>query len=139
MTPAGQLKQKTITFFGHFGRQNLGNECILQAIIRNAHKYLPDVSINCVCSDPEDTSARYNISAFRMSHRRWAGYNYPVIRLVRRIFIRLPGELIEWIRAFKTLKGTNILVIAGTGVLGGFAIRPFELHYEIFNWSLLAK
>jgi len=36
------LRRTTISFFGNFGTQNLGNEYTLQAIIHNVHKYLPD-------------------------------------------------------------------------------------------------
>jgi len=37
------------------------------------------------------------------------------------------------------LKGTGMLVMTGTGMLGDFGIRPFGLHYEILKWSLIAK
>lgn len=136
-----------ITFFGNFGTHNLGNECTLQAIIANLRTYLPDARVNCICSEPQDTSARYNIPAFRMTHRppkgspsrAWVGQNNPIIRLFRRIFIRTPAEVLQWIRAFTTLKGTNMLVMTGTGMLGDFGIRPFDLHYEILKWSLVAR
>jgi hypothetical protein len=44
-------KRKTLTFFGNFGSQNLGNECTLQAIIQNARTYLPATELNCVCTN----------------------------------------------------------------------------------------
>ena len=139
--------QKRISFFGNFGRQNLGNECTLQAIIYNISKYLPDAEINCICPNPEDTSARYNIPAFLMSEhhakgfnsRVWPWQNNPLMRLLRRVLIRIPTELLQWIKAFKTLKGTDMLVMTGTGMLGDFGIGPFDLHYEIIKWSIIAK
>ena len=32
--------------------------------------------------------------------------------------IRLPLEVIEWLKAFRALKGTSMLVMTGTGMLG---------------------
>lgn len=138
-----------VTLFGNFGTQNLGNECTLQAIIHNLRKYLPHAAVNCICTDPKETSERHNIAASPMSARYRCrkesgstvrpGHNHPLVTLLRRMLIRIPNELLHWVRAFKTLRGTTMLVMAGTGMLGDFGIGPFELHYEIFKWSLLAK
>jgi polysaccharide pyruvyl transferase WcaK-like protein len=32
-----------------------------------------------------------------------------------------------------------MLIMTGTGMLGGFGIGPLDLHYEILKWSLIAK
>jgi polysaccharide pyruvyl transferase WcaK-like protein len=53
--------------------------------------------------------------------------------------IRIPLELLEWIKAFRLLKGTDMLIMTGTGMLSGFGIGPFDLHYEILKWSVVAK
>ncbi len=135
------MTQNTISFFGNFGTQNLGNEYTLKAIIHHARKYLPAANIHCICPDPADTSARHNVRAFLMSYRYASGVrstarrSHPIIRFLR----RLPREFLEWITAFRTLKGTGMLVMTGTGMLGDFGIRPFGLHYEILKWSLIAK
>ena len=136
-----------VSFLGNFGTQNLGNECTLQAILGNLRKHLPDARVECICPDPEDAGARYGIAtrqiSSRSSHgpqaRTWPGHNHAVIRLLRRIVIRVPRELLEWMRAFRALKGTTMLIIPGSGVLGNFGIDVFGLHYEMMKWSLLAK
>ena len=38
-------RPSTITFFGNFGTQNLGNECTLRAIIQNTRKHLPMATV----------------------------------------------------------------------------------------------
>ena len=140
-----QLKRTTVSFFGNFGTQNLGNEYTLQAIIHNVHKYLPDAQVNCICTNPEDASARHHIPAFLISyrygkeHRSRIRRDTLIVRWLRRLLVRPPLELIEWLKAFRTLKGTSMLVMTGTGMLGDFGIGPFDLHYEILKWSLLAK
>jgi polysaccharide pyruvyl transferase WcaK-like protein len=142
---AGELKRTTISFFGNFGTQNLGNEYTLQAIIHNVRKYLPDAKVNCICTDPEDASTRHDVPASLISYRYDKGYlsrarrDTPFIRFLRRFFVRLPLELLQWLKAFRTLKDTSMLVMTGTGMLGDFGIGPFDLHYEILKWSVLAK
>jgi polysaccharide pyruvyl transferase WcaK-like protein len=139
--------RKKINLFGNFGRQNLGNECTLQAIIYNIVRLLPDAEVAGICTDPKDTSARHQIAAFPISDRYseevvrkvHAGQGNPVVRLLRRILVGIPTELLRWAKAFKTLKSADMLVMTGTGMLGDFGISPFDLHYEILKWSIIAK
>lgn len=143
------MKQPTITFFGNFGTQNLGNECTLKAIIQNVRRYLPDTNLNCICPNPEDTSKRYSIPASLMSYRFAGAFtsrapsrhnNSPVIRLIRRLVIRIPLELLEYLKAFRRLRRTNMLIMTGTGMLSDFGTGgPFGLHYEILKWSVIAR
>jgi polysaccharide pyruvyl transferase WcaK-like protein len=141
------MKPPTVTFFGNFGTHNLGNECTLQAIIQNVRTYLPGAKVNCVCPDPQETSRAHGISAFPMSYRYGHGSAYRpppgegnrVLRFVRRLVVRLPREVVEWVKAYRTLRGSSMLVMTGTGMLGDFGIRPLDLHYEILKWSIVAK
>jgi polysaccharide pyruvyl transferase WcaK-like protein len=139
------MKRSTITFFGNFGTQNLGNEYTLQAILENLRERFPEARFQCVCPDPEDASARYGIPAVRMSYRyspsfRSAGARSGrLVRLLRRVLLRIPLELLEWWKAFRALRGTRMLVMTGTGMLGDFGIGPLDLHYEILKWSIVAK
>jgi polysaccharide pyruvyl transferase WcaK-like protein len=135
----------TVSLFGNFGTHNLGNEYTLQAIIHNVRKYLPDAEVNCICTSPREVTASHKVPAFPISDRlvkSAAGRRASggaVAKFIRRLFLRLPMELSRWIKAFRTLKGTRMLVMTGTGMLGDFGIGPFDLHYEILKWSLLAK
>src|SRR5712664_3089540 len=97
-----QLKPTTISFFGNFGMRNFGNECTLQAILQNVTRFLPDARANCICTYPQDASARHHIPASLISYRYAKGsastggpdQNAPaVLRWLRRLAIRLPLEL----------------------------------------------
>ncbi len=143
-----KLKPTTISFFGNFGMQNFGNECTLQAILQNVTRFLPDARANCICTYPQDASARHGIPASLISYRYAKGSTSTgardqdapaIIRFLRRLVIRLPLEAIQWLKAFRVLKGTSLLVMTGTGMLGDFGIGPFDLHYEILKWSIIAK
>ena len=50
--------------------------------------------------------------------------------------------LVEAYRSFKAfakLKDNNILIMPGTGMLSDYATGPFDLHYDIFRWAVIAK
>jgi polysaccharide pyruvyl transferase WcaK-like protein len=139
------MTRHTITLFGNFGTQNLGNEYTLRAILENLRERLPDARFNCVCPDPEDAAARHQMPALLMSYRCSKMFKSSgarsgrLIRFLRRFFIRLPLELLEWFKAFRALKGTRMLVMTGTGMLGDLGIGALDLHYEILKWSIIAK
>jgi polysaccharide pyruvyl transferase WcaK-like protein len=137
----------TVSLFGNFGTHNLGNEYTLQATIHNVHKYLPQAEVSCICTSPREVTASHEVPAFPISDRlvkvstgeERRGWKSAVAKFFRRLLVRLPRELARWIQAFRALKGTRMLVMTGTGMLGDFGIGPFDLHYEILKWSLLAK
>ena len=139
-----------ISFLGWFGAQNLGNECTLQAIIYHLRKHLPNVEFKCVCVVPEDTEARHGIAATMIAERfpivrdsrSRLVRNNPVVRTLGKIWfriLRIPIGLSGWFKAFKTLKGTHMLIVPGTGLLTDAYARPFGWPYYIYKWSLIAK
>jgi polysaccharide pyruvyl transferase WcaK-like protein len=136
----------TITLFGQFGTQNLGNECTLEAMLANIRTYLPDARVECVCTHPADTAARHGIQARAMSYRdgarhaapRWPFTN-PIVRFLRRLLFRVPREVIDCLRAFRALAGTTIFLVPGTGILGDFGTGVLGLHYELAKWTFIAR
>jgi polysaccharide pyruvyl transferase WcaK-like protein len=135
-------KCKKISLFGNFGWGNLGNSSTLEATLYGVRRFLPEAEITVVCTNPVDTSARYGIPVAPV--RGWPeevtpGSHLPVTRVLGRIFLRVPFELMLWKRAFQSLRNTDLLIITGTGVLDDFAIGPLQLPYDLFKWSVLSK
>ncbi|SRR6266567_5526741 len=134
--------QRKIALFGAFGVGNLGNECTLQAMICNLREHLPDAEISCICSGPEEVASRYGISAFPIREALFqvqSAKGSGVIRFLKRIIVGIPAELYRWYKAARVLKGFDMLVMTGTGMLGDFGILPFDLHYDILRWSIIAR
>ncbi|HEY6910647.1 MAG TPA: polysaccharide pyruvyl transferase family protein [Myxococcales bacterium] len=144
---AAKAPPRRVAFFGNFGAQNLGNEYTLKAILAHARRRLPDAELLCICTDPEDVAARHGVSAIAMSYRYTRGFRAAtegrspgrILRMLRRLFVRLPRELAEVVRAFRSLKDVRMLVMTGTGMLSDVGIGPFDLHWEILKWSAVAK
>lgn len=130
---------RKIALFGAFGVGNLGNECTLQALLYNIRKYVPDAKISCICSGPEEARSAYNIPASLIKDIPLSPLNNRILRFLRRIFVGVPMEMIRWLKAIATLKNVDMLIMTGTGMLGDFGIGPFDLHYEILKWTVVAK
>ena len=138
---------KAVCFFGLFGQHNLGNDATLQAIICSTRRLLPNISVKCICTGPEQISKRYNISAvpmgapYRENFRLRAGSTgwTGAIRFVARLGVRVALEIAHWGSAYRYLRGADILVVPGTGILSDYSTGPLGWPYALFKWVTLAK
>jgi polysaccharide pyruvyl transferase WcaK-like protein len=140
-------KSNKIVLFGVFGKQNLGNECTLQATLYNIHKALPDATFTCLCTVPEDAELTHSIPAFAahpiypvwLDSQLWSGRRSGLMKLLRKILFRIPLELIHWAKGFKVIKGSHMLIVPGTQVVSDYLTGPFNWPYDIFKWAIIAK
>src|SRR5216683_5122243 len=136
------MRPKKIALYGLFGLQNWGNDCTLQAVIYNVRRYLPEAELRCFCIGPSDVLSRHKIPAFPISDPKTPaalrGRKHPLTRLLRILFIRMPLELLDWVRAFKSLRGFDMLLVPGTGLLTDYASNPLGGPYDLLKWSTLA-
>src|SRR5437762_2309020 len=98
-----------ISFFGHFGSMNAGNESTLLAILLRLRHRFPACEFQCICTNPDRVAAKDGIEAVSITNRvvriwdREARLN----RRLRMFPIGVAGELMEVVRAFRTMKGTD--------------------------------
>jgi polysaccharide pyruvyl transferase WcaK-like protein len=128
-----------ISFFGHFGTMNSGNESTLLAILSRLRNLSPDFDFCCICSNPRSVVAWYGIDAVPITTRRVHIWDRQA-RLDKRLrgaFIGLSEELREYVQAFRTLKGTDAFIVPGTGLLtDAFGLSGWGPH-NLFKWTLM--
>ncbi len=141
------MKEARIAFFGNFGTQNLGNECTLQAIVHNVTARLPHADVFVICSEPAVTEQTHRVPSVPMrasygselradaAHRSG---NEVIARLCRKVG-RLLTEVRGFFTAYRALKDTSLLVVAGTGPLSDHGESILGFPYEIFKWALIAR
>jgi polysaccharide pyruvyl transferase WcaK-like protein len=130
-----------ISFFGHFGSPNTGNESTLLAILSRLRYLSPDCEFCCICTNPKSVVARYGIEAVPIGSRVVGIRNCKarLDRLLRLAFVGVSEKLLQYVRAFRTLKGTDMLIIPGTGLLtDAYGLSEWG-PYNLFKWSLMAK
>lgn len=141
------MSKKKIALWGIFGVQNIGNECTLQAVLHNVRERMPDAELYSICYDPRDTCQRYGLSALPIRFEVANGHASKcsgscvnkVSKYLNRAFRRIPNELLHWFHAFKALKGTQLVVMTGTGLLTDFSTSAFGYPYDILKWTVAAR
>lgn len=140
-------KPETIGFYGNFGAGNLGNECTLQAVIEQTLRRWPGVRLVCFCTNPQDVRTRHNIAAVpsqavdRNAAKAAGGAGIAsggLARLLRIVFRRIPRELVHWITSLRAISRTDMLIIAGTGIIADYLCGPMGWPYDIFKLSTIA-
>src|SRR6185312_9081898 len=113
--------------------------------------------------NPDDVRARHGIEAFpaeakgsrwwwateeayavRWRPERRGGPERPrwqraLARLGRLLFRRAPRELAHWVQTLSALRGTDVLVVAGTGIVADYMCGPLKWPYDMFKLALLAR
>ena len=133
-----------VVFFGIFGIQNLGNECTLQSILQNAQLRLPGAEMSAVSFNTADTEQRHKLTAIPVTVQNFskiarrggiAGKLAKVARLAKRV----PSEINEWRQAVKSLRGTDVVVMTGTGMLTDYMTTASGFPYDVFRWTRAAR
>jgi polysaccharide pyruvyl transferase WcaK-like protein len=136
-----ERKRKKIAFFGHFGQGNFGNEGTLQAILEHVRRFVPDAQLACITSGTEGTAATHDIEAIPIAEilvKSWRPRN-PLFGLMRILTIGVISEPYRWVKGIITLRGTNMFIIPGTGLLtDAYGLLSWG-PYNLFKWSLTAK
>jgi polysaccharide pyruvyl transferase WcaK-like protein len=118
-----------VSFFGNFGSENSGNESTLLAVLSRLRSVAPDCEFLCICPNPEVVAARDGIEATPITTRD---------RGIRTL-VGLSHELRQYPRAFEALKGTDLFIVPGTGLLtDAFGLSDWG-PYSLFKWTLMAK
>lgn len=130
-----------VSFFGHFGSANSGNESTLLTILSRLRSLLPASEFRCICVFPEAVAARDGIGAVPITTRvaRIWDRDIPLARRVPMALVGLGGELRQYARAFRELKGTDMLIVPGTGLLTDAEGLSHWGPYSVFKWVLTAK
>lgn len=132
-----------VSFFGHFGSSNSGNESTLLAILSRLRTLSPEARFRCICTNPEVVVDRYGIPAVPITTRvggaRIWDPEAPLTKRLPTAFAGVGAELRQYARAFRKLKSSDMLIVSGTGLV----TDAYGLHdwgpYSVFKWVLMAK
>jgi polysaccharide pyruvyl transferase WcaK-like protein len=129
-------KPARIALFGLFGCGNLGNEGSLEAMIEFLRRERPDAELVCICDNPELVARAHAIATRPIS---WSRHLKGRARKLDRLFLKIPGKLADVAQTFRYIRGADLMVIPGTGILDDFGERPYGMPFDIFRWCLAAR
>ena len=58
---------------------------------------------------------------------------------LRIVLIQIPKELLHWANGLRMVKGSDMLIVPGTGLVSDYLTGPFGWAYDIFKWSTIAR
>lgn len=134
---------RKIALFGVFGAQNIGNEYTLQAMLYNVQQRAPEAEVYSICYEPQETRRLHGLRAVPVKCAQLSRHFPParnvIVKALRGAFRRIPLELYDWCRSVRVLRGTDLLVITGTGIVTDYCGSAFGFPYDLFKWSVAAK
>ena len=134
-------KRVKISLFGNFGSTNLGNEATLLTVISRLRLLFPGCELCCICGSPGNVIAAHRIDAVPYTARSARIWNRQA-PLPERVRLALPGlraEAREYVRAWRTLEGDDLLIVPGTGLLTDAWGLSRWGPYGLLKWSLVAR
>lgn len=135
---------RSVAIFGYFGAGNLGDEAVVDVLIRQLRSRYPGVAITGICLDPEDVRQHHGIDAVPLRRLPRSGHasseNVPLFtKVARRLSVIMPSELLFLVRSYRRLKGTDLVIVGGSGQLVDNEGGPLNHPYNHLKWTILAR
>lgn len=125
-----------ITLFGLFGCGNLGNDGSLDAMVSFLRNERPEAELSCVCRKTDAVRQSFGMEALPIRHTLPAD---GLTGRLNKLLLKIPGKLVDFVRAFNHIRKTDVMIFPGTGILDDFGERPGGMPYDIFKWCLAAR
>jgi polysaccharide pyruvyl transferase WcaK-like protein len=133
---AVQSRPCRIGFFGKFGSGNLGNDGSLEAVWEHMRRACPDAQFVCICTDPEIIRERFAIEVLPIN---WSSCSRGRFAWLNERFRKVPGKLVDVFNTVKGVRGLDMIMVPGTGILDDFGERPRGMPYDLLRWCLAAR
>jgi len=119
-----------VGFFGLLGSGNLGNDGSLEAVLVFLRARHPDATLGCLCTGPEQVTARYGIPATPL---HWYRSEYQTASGLLAIAAKTLGKGIDAIRTLSWVRRFDVVIVPGMGVLEAtLPLRPWAMPYALF-------
>lgn len=125
---------RKIGLFGLFGSGNIGNDGSLEAMLAFLRSRGVDCELLCICADPEKVQREFGLRAIRIGGQ---SATHPLLRWMEKI---MPlRKLLQLLHAFRSVRGLDVMIMPGTGILDDFSERFWGAPASLFAWCLAAR
>lgn len=126
-----------VGLLGGFGTDNVGNDATLDVTLGALDRLLPGADVVLITPFAERAGQRWGLPAYPMSP------SLDAVRGVDRKAAKLIGfgglELAESLRRYRLLRGLDVVMAPGTGLLDDFAAGPASMPYALATWAAAAR
>ena len=118
-----------VGLFGLLGVGNTGNDGSMEAVLRYLQRDHPDAILDCLCSGPEQVSARYEIAASRWHWYHLDGRSASGLGVA----LKFVGLGVDAFRMASWVRRHDVIIVSGTGVLESVVpLRAWQTPYRMF-------
>jgi polysaccharide pyruvyl transferase WcaK-like protein len=129
---------RNVALFGLFGIGNFGNEASLAAALEATKRVVPLSRVTAICGDPARVEREHGVPGRWINPSgRWG--RFAAGRPLRRLAVWPIKEVARWRYAVRTLRGVDLMVIPGTGILDDFGQGPTQMPLALARWSVAAR
>ena len=122
-----------VGLFGVIGTDNLGNEGMLEAVMRYLRADHPDAILDFMCTGPDKLTERYGAPAISMN---WYQQYEHRVSGVTAMAARTLGKGIDAIRVARWVRKHDVVIVPGAGVLEAtLPVGPWWYPYAMFLLS----
>lgn len=119
-----------IGLFGLLGSGNFGNDASLEVVVSYLRAQHPDAMLECLCTGPDEVTARYGIAATPVS---WYRGEYQTASSVPALAKKAFGKLVDAFRIMSWVRRFDVILVPGSGILeSALTVRPWERPYSLF-------
>jgi polysaccharide pyruvyl transferase WcaK-like protein len=129
-------RRPRIALLGLFGCGNFGNDGSLEAMLNFLRQARPQAELTCICANPDLIGSRYGISTLPISST-WDPPPRTPTRFGRAH--KVIAKLADLYRTVKHIRGFDVVIVPGTGILDDFGERPYGMPWDIFRWCVGAR
>lgn len=136
------LGPRRVVLFGLFGVGNLGNDATLLVTLQELRRRLGPVELLCACSALPPSAAPFDVRQVPLDPLQPKGVWRIANRYIRHAYCALAYLVTEpWRRRrmLRYLRGTDELIVVGTGVLDDFGMLPWDLPAWLLRWTRYAR
>jgi polysaccharide pyruvyl transferase WcaK-like protein len=124
-----------VAFFGELGSGNTGNDGSFEVVLDWVRRGAPDAQIFCICTGPEQVTARFGIPAQQMFAERGSDPPLSTLRVLQDI-----GRKVRYpFGVFRLLRDTDWVIVPGAGVLESSWHRAWMMPYALYGLTLSAR
>jgi polysaccharide pyruvyl transferase WcaK-like protein len=125
-----------IGLLGQFGSGNTGNDGSLEAMLDFLRASKPDAELLCICSNPKAVTEKYKVEAISIGGLVAKGLWF---NRVNQLFADIPRRMASLYSVLTGVRGVDLLIIPGTGILDDFQETAFGWPFVVFRWCLAAR
>ncbi len=116
------------------GAGNLGNDGSLEAVLAYLGKEHPDAILDCLCSGPDQLTARYGLPATRLRWYSTEVHGTPGMRALAAKSLKVPlGIVVDAFCTASWVRRHDVVIVPGMGVLeASLPLRPWHTPYSMF-------